>query len=420
MTTLVVRMYETQKKARDAAGKLKSAGFPDDTVLLLVTRKSDTGSSEAMQGAIASGFIPPKQASVFIEGVHQGHSLVAVRAAFGYGQRAMSILDRLGPVETGRGGRSQPSVPWVDDAAPWSAALRISTLWRGRPAPFSEMIGHRTLSTKRTFQHSFPELKSSDWTFSQKLGYRLLSESQATTSEGFNLTTISAKPGGESWTRSFGVALLSNSASPLSDALGMQTKIEPLPPDHPAPLSANLGLPTLTGGRRALSRMFEGLKGADRSNWSFSSQLGMRLLSSDPAPASGLLGAATISEETPASKTSSFGFPLLSPDPAPLSSKLGMRVLSKEKIPITHPTPLSAHLGLPTLVSGPASATASPFSDYIEKPVLSNNPTPLSAKLDKPVLSQERTPLSSNWGIPLLARSATPLSSLFRLPVLTG
>jgi hypothetical protein len=417
MTTPIVRMYETQKKARDAAGKLRKGGFHDDSILLMTPPKGEAVAPGALEGAVTAGFVPANQASVYAEGLQNGRSLVAVRAPFGSGQVATNILESCGPVETGLERPAEPEIPWIDDAMPFSAALRFGAIWSGQAAPFSRLLGIPTQSRARTFEDKYPELTNPDWTFSSKIGFDLLSHKPSPASVLFGVKSLLDQPTGPTWTRSFGLPLLSGEATPLSKKFNMHIKTGPLPPQHPAPFSEHLGLPTLSRKEGVFSAMFAGLKGPDASSWTFSEQIGLGLLSSKPAPDSSL-GLKTLSGKDGSSWEPSFKLPMLSENATPLSSTLGFKVLRTEKVPLKDPAPLSATLGLPTLASGPVSGSAAPLSTLMGKPLLSDNPAPLSAKLEKPVLSQNGTPLSSKYGLPLLSRKAAPLSSLFRLPLL--
>lgn len=416
MTDPIVRMYGTQKKARDAVAKLRQGGFSDDSILLITSSKSEEVTSDSLQGAVEAGFLLPDQVSRYAEGMQQGRSLVAVQAPFGSGQLATNILESCGPVDRPEP-PAEPDVPWIDDAMPFSAALRFRAIWPNQADPFSRLLGTPTLSRGRTFEDKYPELASPEWTFSSKIGFELLSRQPSPASVLFNLKTLSDQTGGPSWTRSFGLPLLSDEPTPLSKKFNLHLQTGPLPPQHPAPFSEHMGLPTLSRKQGVFSSMFAGLKGPNASRWTFSEQIGLDLLSSKPAPDASL-GLKTLSGKAGSSWTPTFNLRMLSQDPAPLSSKLGFKVLQKEPVPLTDPAPLSATLGLPTLASGPVSGSAAPLSSLLNKPLLSDNPAPLSAKLDKPLLSQAPTPLSSKYGLPLLSRKAAPLSSLFRLPLL--
>lgn len=90
-----------------------------------------------------------------------------------------------------------------------------------------------------------------------------------------------------------------------------------------SPLSDFIGVPTLA---REPSTWCGALT---RSSYTFSSLLGMGLLSQDPTPLSSMFSLPTISPPKRPWDTS-FGFPVLSKNATPLSSLLGIRVLVRD------------------------------------------------------------------------------------------
>lgn len=121
---------------------------------------------------------------------------------------------------------------------------------------------------------------------------------------------------------------------------------------NPAPLSDTLNIPTLT--------TFTPMTGLKDPHWTFSSKIGMPLLSNNPTPLSSKLGMKVLTKPTH-TKTSSFGMPLLMNKPAPLSSMFGMKVLSKKSkgpwttsfgLPLlsSNPTPFSSLFGMKTII----------------------------------------------------------------------
>jgi hypothetical protein len=99
--------------------------------------------------------------------------------------------------------------------------------------------------------------------------------------------------------------------------------------------------------------------------------LGMPVLSSDPMPASRVMGLSALSP-TAAPLSDMFGMPTLSSNPAPLSSLFGMKLLSDK---------------------------AAPLSDAIGMKTLSDNPAPLSKAIGMPTLSDKAAPLSDAIGM---------------------
>jgi len=358
VTSPIVRMYETEKQARDAVSNLKQEGFPEDCIFLVTpgvdgggesakpapgeaVPEEPTGAEAASRGggsrqttamAIMAGHVLRSDAKVYAEGIESGRSLVAVSAPFGYGLLATRVLDSFGPVDTGIQLPERRSLAW-DEAAPLSSALQLRTVLRNRPAPFSSVVGLPTTASGLSALASlFGGLASSDFAL---FGRSALSENPAPLSSMFGLRTISKRTG--PLVSRFGLPLLSQNPAPMSSKLGLSLLTEGPLRSHAAPLSAVLGLPVISRGRSFLSRLF-GELGSSRF-----ALFGRNPLSRNPAPLSSLLGLKTRSGETGELWRSSFGLPLLSAsqsayslglpllssNPAPLSSLLGLRVLSR-------------------------------------------------------------------------------------------
>jgi|GEM_PF-563875 len=334
MSSPIVRMYETDKAARDAVSKLREVGFPEGAITLVTPYKRGVGPSQSISNALVAGFKLTNHAEVYAEGVRQGHSLVVVAAPFGSGQIATKTLDSFGPMDTGleRPVRSEFPMPW-DEAAPLSSALQWRPISRNAPTPLSTLMSFPTLSRGRTFQSRYAELTSSSWSLTSP---RLLSHNATPLSSMFGLKTISGK-WGAAWTTSFGLPLLSRNPAPLSSKLGLHLLTDGPLSGHPTPLSAILGLPTLSHGRSVLSRLF-----GELGSPSFA-LFGRNPLSRNAAPLSAMFGLQTLSGQGGASWTSSFGLPLLSEDSELLCTKLGLPMLSRR------PAPLSSLFGLPVL-----------------------------------------------------------------------
>lgn len=330
MTTPVVRVYGTEQQASQAVARLKEYGFAEEGILAVgPAPEGQADSAKAVSSAVRAGFVPQERAKHYADAVRQGQSLVAVRPPFGRGQVAIDILDSLGPVATGLE-RQGSRISW-DVAAPLSSGLRAPALWRGQPTPFSRLTGGQILLRGRTFAAKYPELTRPEWTFSSRLGLRLLSRNQAPRS------SLSGKAA-PSWTRSLGLPLLASGPTPFSSSLGLGFLTGRLRFDQPAPFSAMLGLPSLKWGRSILSRLFGELGSP------YLALFGRSSLSSNGAPLSGLIAQ-----------------PILWQDAAPLSTRIGQ----------------------PTLHEGRA-----PFSSALTLPLLWQTPAPLSSLLRLPVLSR--------------------------------
>jgi hypothetical protein len=138
-----------------------------------------------------------------------------------------------------------------------------------------------------------------------------------------------------------------------------------------------------------------------------SSALGLRVLSSDPAPLSRYFNWRTTKPQ-PATSQTLEQIRRQSDDAAPLSAKIGMKVLSD------NPTPLSTQFGMTVQSDNPA-----PLSTKLGWRVLSEPKPPLSEEARQRVLMDNPAPLSNWLGWRLLSDNPTPLSSMFGWSVLS-
>ncbi len=145
MTDPIVRAYESDQQARDAANRLKEEGFPPDEVYLVTPLSGEEVDPTAVSRALLAGPVLGKQAQRYAQFVEGGRSFVAVRPPFGYAQLAMNILADHGPIETEPRAPQRSSMAW-DEGAPFSSAFQLRTIQRNQPAPFSSLLGLGTLS----------------------------------------------------------------------------------------------------------------------------------------------------------------------------------------------------------------------------------------------------------------------------------
>jgi hypothetical protein len=198
-------------------------------------------------------------------------------------------------------------------------------------------------------------------------------------------------------------------AAPLSSAFLLPI----LKRGQPAPLSAFLGLGTLSRGRSVLAGMFGELTSSDFAVF------GRNPLTRNQA------GWASLSGKSGPSWRTSFGFPMLSRNPAPLSSAFGMHVLAKPNLS-RQAAPLSEITGLPTLSRGRTFLSrlfgelgSSSFALFGRNP-LTRNAAPLSSLFGLSTLSQQKGAWTSSFGLPLLSGNQKPVSSKLGLPLLIG
>jgi len=171
--TPIGRMYQTEAQARDAVNKLVEGGFAEETIVLLSPDAAGVGDSALeMARSVLPAEVPGHHAIVYARGLERGQSLVLVDAPFGWGEIARNILVDCGPVSAG-----PPRLP------------------ARRPAPFSDLIGFPTLSTRGRsyFSRVLPELTGPGYSFSSKVGLPLLSRNPAPLSSLLRLKTVSSK-----------------------------------------------------------------------------------------------------------------------------------------------------------------------------------------------------------------------------------
>lgn len=174
--TLAVRVYAAEKKARDAAEKLKAEGFSGDKITVLAG-KADADPSADVAAAVTAGLMPGAYAGTAAATMKKGRAIVAVDAPFGAGGTAERILDGFGPVQDDLQISTTGSTSGNLTTEGWGPLLseRRFFLFNG------ELIN----SASRT------ELMKDPAPLSSRLGLRILTEPK------------------KDWTQSFGQSLLS-------------------------------------------------------------------------------------------------------------------------------------------------------------------------------------------------------------------
>ena len=236
MANAVVRIFDNEQTARDAAGKLIEDGFPQGDIYVVTPAASgeEVGGPgpDAFAGAIKAGQLMGDTAPIYADRVRSGRSLVVVPAAFGYARRAAEIMESCGPVDTDIEIPTDP-YDW-NVGTPFSSAVCVPVLTRNRPAPLSGAIGLTPLLGNGTA--TFGTLASSK--FFPSSFFTLLIKRAAPLSSTFGLKLLLAPK--RSWNSSFGLPLLSRKAAPLSSSFGLPTSSR-----NAAPLSSLLRFPTL-------------------------------------------------------------------------------------------------------------------------------------------------------------------------------
>jgi len=190
MSQTISRMYKTPARAASAKAALEQEDYSD---VHLVSGDSARDSVDEIVAAITKGNILKSYARVYAEGIRKGGSLVTVHAPFGGAARAVRILGKFSPIDSGISEPESHVMPW-DEATPMSCILQMPVLLED-PAPFSRFW-------------NVPPLLGGAFSLSSLFGMPLLTEAASRSS-------------------SFGIPLLSSNATPLSSLLGIPTISRP-------------------------------------------------------------------------------------------------------------------------------------------------------------------------------------------------
>jgi hypothetical protein len=244
--TWIVRVYSTQKKARDAAKKVSAEkGIPSDRVFVMapVADADADAISAEVAAAVDGGNLPQTYGKIASDSLQQGLTVLAVDPPFGTGAPVTKILDGFEPVKVDR-----PDAAKEPRLA--SEQMGIPLLLKGR-----SIFGGELSSSPYSFLGS-PKLSNDPAPLSSKAGMKLLSESDPTPlSSRFKMKVLSASK--TDWKRSMGLPMLSSNPAPLSSLFRMKTLSEPkkewthsmgqpLLSSEPAPLSKLMGWSVLS------------------------------------------------------------------------------------------------------------------------------------------------------------------------------
>lgn len=240
----IVRVYETEAQAQQAAAALQQRGFRSELVHLLAP--SAGAAEQVVRDAVAAEHLPYEYQKLCVGLLADGRSVVSVFPPFGNSALAENILGEFDPL-------MDVSFPEVrrQSPAPFSDAIGIPVLSHGltfgsvklndNPAPLSTRFGWSLLSSNTT-------------PFSTRFGFKLLSKRRENWTSSFGFPLLSRRKA--NWTSSFGFPLLSKNSTPLSSRFGLSLLSDKDAPeglgslpkllDNPTPLSSWLKLPLLT------------------------------------------------------------------------------------------------------------------------------------------------------------------------------
>jgi hypothetical protein len=148
MADIITRVYGSYENALAAVNELKLYRFLDSeiTVVSLPTaRRAGANMSppafNEIVDAIAAGWVVKSDAAIYALSVMRGAALVTVRAPFGTGGRASTILDSHDPVESGVTPKEFPRMRQWDDSTPASSFLHLPVLLDHEATPLSAVLG---------------------------------------------------------------------------------------------------------------------------------------------------------------------------------------------------------------------------------------------------------------------------------------
>ncbi len=259
MAQTIARIYANHDAAAAALTALRDRGFRNDATHIVDPPETQEATSpdagtwvDPVLETLTKIGIPPEQASIYAERVHQGGVLVAVEAQFGTALLATTVLDGAGPVAV-----TVPEVEYStginwDSPAPLSAALGIPVLLSDA-TPLSNFLKWPSLKKEPASSASLASIQKQSREaapLSRSLKLPLLTDDAAPLSAKLKLPVLfeKAAPLSEKmkWKTVF------NDPAPLSE----KTKM-PVLSNNPAPLSTKLGLPVLSNNPAPLSSLLK-------------------------------------------------------------------------------------------------------------------------------------------------------------------
>lgn len=198
--TAIVRLYESEHRAREAMKKLLDAEIEVDPASMALVNPAAGAETEVVAAAVADGKLPAMYKSVCLQALRQGRTVLAVKPPPLSGQIVKDIMDECEPVDTDTLPVYEPRM-----ADPLSQFLGIPTLshrgarW-GEVRRFRPLFGEGILPRKRSWNSSF--------------GIPLLSKPKRSWTSSFGLPLLS-KPKRGPWKSSFGFPLLTKKGKPI-------------------------------------------------------------------------------------------------------------------------------------------------------------------------------------------------------------
>ncbi len=195
MTQTISRMYGAYDIAARAVEDLKKVGYRH---IHVVSTSGGPGIADTSHNgivkALTDGYIWKPHAVEYAKRIGQGGSLVTVHAPWATARRAIKMLDKHGPIDSGVPEPTLPSIAW-DDATPMSSALQMPVLMKQK-TPMS-MVWNVPAVLKNPIKMSaclgMPMLSKHIAPLSSRIGMSLLSKSATPLSSRFGLPLLSSR-----------------------------------------------------------------------------------------------------------------------------------------------------------------------------------------------------------------------------------
>lgn len=190
----ISRLYANEDNARKASDDLKRRGFADTYLFTPPARGEDglapAASAENIMDSMVKAYIVRGAAAVFAKRVSEGSSLVTVHAPFSGGQKATTVLDRYGPIDSGVPEPEFPARLW-DEEHPFSSAFAMPLLAKCEH-PFETISGVPSLAMSGYASGVRPQ-RDNPAPLSTKLGLPLLTSDPAPLSSMFRFPLLTKK-----------------------------------------------------------------------------------------------------------------------------------------------------------------------------------------------------------------------------------
>ena len=237
----IVRLFEDEGRAREAARALIEEEFPESAIQIIAPASAadeeaagqPASASQTMLAGFAMGSNPKvisaKQVAACAEALDKGRTLVLVTAPFGTSNFVRATLDEFDPVDTELLTPPKPKGYTYDDRYPISSAFRIPLLTKGTDV-MSDFLGAPSISHGRTWMSRV---------FGENANFRMFGSANVGNKKILGENNLKDRPA--DFTSSFGLPLLSSNSTPFSSLFGMS----PLTRKREGEWTHSFGLPLI-------------------------------------------------------------------------------------------------------------------------------------------------------------------------------